>query len=255
MSLPFKMLSTSLQVVLMTKLRLVFAVLLVLFVGAAAASAQNSTSNTSTSPPSNVSNVSAPAPAPSNGTTSANNSNSSSSSDPAPEPQPDPAPQPEPDPEPDTEPEPFPSSPEFVRDCLPVGSSTAAASVHVCGDRLEDGKVIFDVYAQESTTVFIAVADLTTEEGSVGTVERTVPAGNSTVSVVSPSPRGARWSLGNLNGFAFGTVGSDGRLGPAPTWFEFLSGVSGAVAAVLLNVLVAVLIVLYGKRDYIKQIW
>jgi hypothetical protein len=120
---------------------------------------------------------------------------------------------------------------------------------------MQDGKVVFDVYAQESETVYVAVADRTSQEGSVGTVEKGVPAGNSTVSVVSPSSTGARWSVGNLDGFAFGAVGSSGRVGPAPTWLQFFSGLGGAVSAVLLNVLVAVLIVLYGKRDYIKQVW
>lgn len=244
----------------MTDFRPTFALLLVLLALVAtlavlsfSASAQNSTSNTTASPPSNTSNSTVSPPA-----------NTSNSTDPQPDPDPaDPQPEPSPTPEPssdfDSDPDPpdnpFDTTPDFVSDCLPVGSSTAAASVHVCGDRLEDGKVVFDVYSQERTTVYIAVADPTKTEGSVGTVEKTLSAGNSTVSVVSPSASGARWSLGNLEGFAFGTVGSDGRIGPAPTWFEFLSGFAGAVAGVLLNVIVAVVIVLYGRRDYIKQIW
>jgi hypothetical protein len=120
---------------------------------------------------------------------------------------------------------------------------------------MEDGKVVFDLYASERTDVYVAVAGSSKTEGSVGTVEKSVPVGNSTVSVVSPSNTGARWSIGNLDGFAFGTVGGTADLGRSPSWFEFLSGIAGVVAAVLTNVVVAVLIVLYGKRDYIRQIW
>lgn len=139
--------------------------------------------------------------------------------------------------------------------CQPVGDSTAEADVHVCGSELDGGSVVFDVYAREKTTVYVALVDGSATEGSVGTVERTLSAGSSTLREPAPSMRSVRYSIGNLHGFAFGEVGRTVDFFSAPTWGEFFASLSSAVAGVVFNVLIAVLIVLRGRGLYVNRLW
>lgn len=139
--------------------------------------------------------------------------------------------------------------------CQPVGDSTAEADVHVCGSELDGGSVVFDVYAETQSTVYVALVDGSATEGSVGTVQRTLSAGSSTLREPAPSPRSVRYSIGNLDGFAFGEVGRTVDFFTAPTWGEFFAALSASVAGVVFNVLVAVLIVLRGRGLHVNRLW
>lgn len=140
-------------------------------------------------------------------------------------------------------------------ECVPVGESTLSATVHVCGVSLDGSTVSFDVYAQESGRLYAGVTDLSKQEDNGAMHERSLAEGSNTVEVPAPRARTVGWTVGNLEGFARGQVGQSLASYVPPTWFEFFAGIASAVSAVISNVVVAVLIVLAGRREYIRRLW
>ena len=141
-----------------------------------------------------------------------------------------------------------------VEGCQPVGDSPA--TVQVCDVRLEDGQVVFDLRSSSDVEVWFVLVDSSEEEGSAPSMSRSIPRGSSTVRLPSPSTRSVSWTVSYIrDGVAFGQVGHTVDLGPAPTWTEFLAGVTGAVLGVVINVVVAVFIVLRGRETFIRQLW
>jgi hypothetical protein len=139
-------------------------------------------------------------------------------------------------------------------DCLPVGD-TSAANVEVCGVTLDGGSVAFDVRADESDKVYVAVSDMSKKRDHGATTEIQLQEGVNEFSLDAPARSNIVWSAANLDGYARGVVNSESVDYGSPSWLELVLSLVAGVLGVLSNVLVAVLIVLRGRSAYLRRLW